>query len=45
MLRAYGDTLSSLPLATARTCSWPLTGGAPAWDALAAAAMFQFPRD
>ncbi|MEU6670257.1 hypothetical protein [Streptomyces sp. NPDC046727] len=45
MLRAYGDTLSSLPHETARTYSWPLAGGAPAWDALARAAMFQFPRD
>ncbi|MEV8558963.1 hypothetical protein AB0478_21420 [Streptomyces sp. NPDC051917] len=45
MLRAYADTLSSLPYEPARTCSWPLPGGAPAWDALAAAAMFQFPRD
>ncbi|MQY32911.1 hypothetical protein SRB17_08710 [Streptomyces sp. RB17] len=45
MLRAYADTLSSLPYEPARTRSWPLPGGAPAWDALAAAAMFQFPRD
>jgi hypothetical protein len=45
MLRAYADTLSSLPYESARTYSWPLPGGVPAWDALAAAAMFQFPCD
>lgn len=45
MLRTYADTLSSLPYEPARTYSWPLPGGAPAWDALAVAAMFQFPRD
>lgn len=29
----------------ARTRSWPLPGGVSAWEALAAAAMFQFPGD
>ncbi|WP_330457542.1 hypothetical protein OIB37_11865 [Streptomyces sp. NBC_00820] len=43
--QAYADTLSGLPYEEARTRSWHLPGGAPAWDALAAAAMFQFPRD
>ncbi|MEV6049460.1 hypothetical protein [Streptomyces sp. NPDC052107] len=45
MLRTYADTLAGLPYREARTRSWPLPGGAPAWDVLAAAAMFEFPRD
>ncbi|MFD5798228.1 hypothetical protein ACFWIO_32820 [Streptomyces diastatochromogenes] len=45
LARAYGDVMSSLPYEPAPTRSWPLPGGAPAWDALAGAAMFQFPSD
>ncbi|MER6067580.1 hypothetical protein ABT187_01735 [Streptomyces sp. NPDC001817] len=43
--RAYGDTLAGLPYASVATGTHPLPGGAPAWNALAGAAMFQFPRD
>ncbi|MGW4567449.1 hypothetical protein ACWEN3_35370, partial [Streptomyces sp. NPDC004561] len=43
--RAYGDTLAELPYAVVPTGTSPLPGGAPAWDALARAAMFQFPGD
>ncbi|MFI1361845.1 hypothetical protein [Streptomyces griseochromogenes] len=45
MLRSYGDTVSGLPYEVACTRTWALPGGAPAWDALATAAMFQFPSD
>ncbi|MFF4395995.1 hypothetical protein [Streptomyces sp. NPDC001480] len=38
-------TLAGLPNESDRTRSWPLPGGAPAWGALAAAVMFQFPGD
>ncbi|MFJ9628359.1 hypothetical protein ACIRU8_11765 [Streptomyces sp. NPDC101175] len=43
--RAYADTLSTLPYDGAPTPTWPLPGGAPAWDDLAARAMFECPRD
>ncbi|OLZ69527.1 hypothetical protein AV521_17600 [Streptomyces sp. IMTB 2501] len=43
--RAYGDTLAELPYAAVPTATHPLHGGAPAWRALARAAMFQFPGD
>ncbi|WP_189947875.1 hypothetical protein [Streptomyces alanosinicus] len=43
--RAYGEALAELPYAVVPTVTRPLPGGAPAWHALAAAAMFQFPRD
>ncbi|MDV9170599.1 hypothetical protein R6V09_10690 [Streptomyces sp. W16] len=43
--RAFGDTLSALPYDSAPTATWPLPGGAPAWDDLAARAMFECPRD
>ncbi|WP_234337114.1 hypothetical protein [Streptomyces xylophagus] len=43
--RAFGDTLSSLPYDDAPIPTWPLSGGAQAWDELAARAVFQFPRD
>ena len=43
--RGFGDTLSSLPYDDAPTPTWPLPGGAPAWDDLAARAMFECPCD
>ncbi|MFI6032813.1 hypothetical protein ACIBBD_01265 [Streptomyces sp. NPDC051315] len=43
--RGYADVLSCLPYDAAGTATWPLPGGAPAWDDLAARAMFQCPRD
>jgi hypothetical protein len=43
--RGYADALSSLPYDETGTESWPLAGGAAAWDALAARTMFQCPRD
>lgn len=43
--KRYGDTLAELPYSTQYTESWDLPGGAPAWDALARSAMFQFPSD
>ncbi|MGW3306266.1 hypothetical protein ACWDG9_06725 [Streptomyces sp. NPDC001073] len=43
--RAFGDTMASLPYAPAPTLTWPVTGGAPAWDELAARAVFECPRD
>ncbi|MEU6504814.1 hypothetical protein [Streptomyces sp. NPDC046942] len=43
--RAHGDTLAELPYASVSTGTHPLPGGAPAWRALARAAMFQFPGD
>ncbi|MFC9929871.1 hypothetical protein [Streptomyces sp. NPDC127190] len=43
--RGYGDALAELPYAVVRTGIHLLPGGAPAWDALARAAMFQCPRD
>ncbi|MFF7351158.1 MULTISPECIES: hypothetical protein [Streptomyces] len=43
--KAHGDTLAELPYAVVPTGTHPLAGGAPAWDALAAAAVFQFPCD
>ncbi|MFI5682413.1 hypothetical protein [Streptomyces sp. NPDC051636] len=39
------NALADLPYEPARTRSWHLPGGAPAWDALAARVMFQFPGD
>jgi hypothetical protein len=42
---AYEDTMSSLPYDEAPTLTWPLPGGAPAWDDLAARAVFECPRD
>lgn len=46
--RGYADALASLPYDTAPTRSWPLPGGAPAWDDLAVGTMLrmlQCPRD
>ncbi|MFG2358572.1 hypothetical protein [Streptomyces sp. NPDC048521] len=43
--RGYGDALADLPYEPSGMCSWPLPGGAPAWDALAQAAMLQCPGD
>ncbi|MEW2252368.1 hypothetical protein AB0907_34225 [Streptomyces sp. NPDC006975] len=43
--RGHADALLSLPYAPEATRTWPLPGGAPAWDAVAARAMFQCPRD
>ncbi|MER6027903.1 hypothetical protein [Streptomyces sp. NPDC001851] len=43
--QGYGDALAGLPYEPSAIRTWPVPGGAPAWDALAAAAMFQFPRD
>lgn len=43
--RALAEVVSGLPYAEARTRSWPLPGGVPAWEAVAGAAMFQFPGD
>ncbi|WP_075825683.1 hypothetical protein [Streptomyces acidiscabies] len=37
--------LAALPYQAAPTRSWPLPGGAAAWDQTAARAMFQFPGD
>ncbi|MDX3381075.1 hypothetical protein PV682_06365 [Streptomyces niveiscabiei] len=37
--------LAALPYDVARTRSWPLPGGAAAWDREAARAVFQFPGD
>ncbi|SOD87023.1 hypothetical protein [Streptomyces sp. Ag109_G2-15] len=45
MEEGYGDALADLPYEPAPTRSWPLPGGAPARDALAGAAMFQFRSD
>ena len=42
---AYETTMSSLPYDEAPTHTWPLPGGAPAWDDLAARAVFECPRD
>jgi hypothetical protein len=42
---ADGDVLAELPYEPSGVRTWPLTGGVPAWDALAAVAVFQFPRD
>ncbi|MEU0003642.1 hypothetical protein ABZ079_04865 [Streptomyces sp. NPDC006314] len=43
--RGYGDAMAGLPYDPSGVRSWPLPGGATAWEALARAAMFQFPRD
>ncbi|MGW6733575.1 hypothetical protein [Streptomyces sp. NPDC055013] len=45
MERAYGETIASLPYGVPPTRFLPLSGGAAAWDELAARVMFQFPRD
>ncbi|MET8980459.1 hypothetical protein ABZX85_33115 [Streptomyces sp. NPDC004539] len=39
------DILAALPYEEARTRSWPLPGGAPAWERMALRAVFQFPGD
>ena len=39
------DALAALPYDEARTRSWPLPGGASAWDREAGRAVFQFPGD
>ncbi|MCX4810617.1 hypothetical protein OG601_08275 [Streptomyces sp. NBC_01239] len=43
--RAFGDTMASLPYDPAPTLTWPVPGGAPAWDELAGRAVFECPRD
>jgi hypothetical protein len=43
--RGYGDTLASLPYEGAGTRSWPLPGGAAAWDGIAARMKFTYPSD
>ena len=43
--RGFGDALASLPPDPAPPPAWSLPGGAPAWDDLAARAMFECPRD
>ncbi|MFE9018451.1 hypothetical protein ACFYNL_07745 [Streptomyces sp. NPDC007808] len=43
--RGYADAIAELPYDEAATPSWPLSGGAPTWDDLAARAMFQCTRD
>ncbi|MEW2154754.1 hypothetical protein AB0950_05575 [Streptomyces sp. NPDC007189] len=45
MEQGYGDALAELPYDPSGISTWPLPGSAPAWDALARAAVFQFPRD
>ncbi|MFI1762971.1 hypothetical protein ACH41H_13090 [Streptomyces sp. NPDC020800] len=45
MERNHGDVMADLPYEPSGLCTLPLPGGAPAWQALAAAAMFQFPSD
>ncbi|MEU4925800.1 hypothetical protein AB0G54_04720 [Streptomyces yokosukanensis] len=45
MEQGYGDALAELPYDPSGIRTWPLPGGAPAWRALAATAMFQFPGD
>ncbi|WP_346017280.1 MULTISPECIES: hypothetical protein [unclassified Streptomyces] len=45
MDQGYGDLLAGLPYEPAGLPTWPLPGGARAWDALAARAVFQFPGD
>ncbi|GAA2201900.1 hypothetical protein GCM10009787_58750 [Streptomyces bangladeshensis] len=41
----YGAVLAGLPYEPSAVRTWPLTGGTPAWEVLARAAMFQFPGD
>lgn len=41
----FGDALASLPYDPAPTLTWPVPGGAPTWDDLAARAVFECPRD
>ncbi|KOV71052.1 hypothetical protein [Streptomyces sp. MMG1121] len=43
--RGVGDVLAELPYDPSAIRTWPLSGGAPAWHALAGPAMFQFPSD
>ncbi|WP_258054675.1 hypothetical protein [Streptomyces sp. Ru71] len=43
--RGYADALGSLPYEPEGTRVWPLPGGAPAWDVLAARAMLECPGD
>jgi len=43
--KGYAEALATLPYGLPPTRFWPLPGGAPAWEALAARAMFQCPRD
>ncbi|AOR34691.1 hypothetical protein BFF78_29840 [Streptomyces fodineus] len=45
MEQGYGRALADLPYEPSGIRTWPLPGGAPAWRALARAAMFQFPGD
>ncbi len=45
MEQNHGDVMACLPYDPSGLRSWPLPGGAPAWQALATAAMFQFPSD
>ncbi|MEU6281448.1 hypothetical protein [Streptomyces sp. NPDC047028] len=42
---AYGNAVADVAYEPSYLPSWPLPGGDPAWDALAKAAMFQFPGD
>ncbi|MFG3262848.1 MULTISPECIES: hypothetical protein [Streptomyces] len=41
--QGYGDTLASLPYEGAVTRSWPLPGGAAAWDGIADRVRFRVP--
>ncbi|WP_159042603.1 hypothetical protein [Streptomyces curacoi] len=43
--RGYAEAVSSLPYEVRHTSTWPIPGGASAWDDLAARAMFECPRD
>lgn len=43
--QTYAYAVPSLPYETRYTPTWPISGGAPTWDDLAARVMFQFPRD
>jgi hypothetical protein len=45
MERGYTDAIADLPYGAPLTDFWPLPGGTPTWDELAARAMFQFPRE
>jgi hypothetical protein len=45
MEEGYGWALADLPYEPSGIRTWPLPGGTRAWEALAKAAMFQFPGD
>ncbi|MBL1104626.1 hypothetical protein JK361_08455 [Streptomyces sp. 5-8] len=45
MEERYGDVLAGLPYEPSGIRTWPLPGGAPAWEALARTAMFECPSD